>query len=129
MPDVDALQVNDRENKIVATVHAKQRNACSYTIAKEDHTIGGLLWSSLLTNPDVLFAGYKVPHPLEEKIVLKVETSGERVTPKKAVKKAIDQVSGLFTTLEDSFKFEMSTKFVGDRGSAPADDFASGGFF
>lgn len=106
---------------MVAAVDTKLRNACAYTIRHEDHTLACLIWNALLNNPDVLFAGYKVPHPLEPAVVIKVETSGDRVTPKRAMKKAIETCSGLFTTLEDSFKFEMSTKFVGDRGSAPQD--------
>ena len=114
---------NDGYDKVRATVDTKLRNACAYTIRHEDHTLACLIWNALLNNPDVLFAGYKVPHPLEPNVVIKVETSGDRVTPKRAMKKAIDSCAGLFTSLEDSFKFEMSTKFVGDRGgSAPQDD-------
>ena len=71
-PDVDSLlQVPLGQDKITSQVDTKLRNACSYTILMEDHTLANLLWASLLSNPDVLFAGYKVPHPLEPKIVLK----------------------------------------------------------
>jgi len=31
--------------------------------------------SQLLKDPQVLFAGYKVPHPLEHKIVIRVQTT------------------------------------------------------
>lgn len=33
--------------------------------------------SQLLKDPQVLFAGYKVPHPLEHKIVIRVQTTPE----------------------------------------------------
>lgn len=32
-------------------------------------------FSQLLKDPQVLFAGYKVPHPLEHKIVIRVQTT------------------------------------------------------
>lgn len=31
--------------------------------------------SQLMKDPQVLFAGYKVPHPLEHKIVIRVQTT------------------------------------------------------
>lgn len=34
-----------------------------------------LCLSQLLKDPQVLFAGYKVPHPLEHKIVIRVQTT------------------------------------------------------
>lgn len=34
-----------------------------------------LCFSQLLKDPQVLFAGYKVPHPLEHKIVIRVQTT------------------------------------------------------
>lgn len=49
-------------------------------------------------------------------MVIKVETVGGKMTPKKALKKAIDQVSSLFMSLDESFKYEMSDKYAGDRG-------------
>jgi DNA-directed RNA polymerase II subunit RPB11 len=81
------------------------------------------LWAQLLNNPEVLFAGYKIPHPLEQKMVIKVETVGGKMTPKKALKKAIDQVSALFMSLDESFKYEMSDKYAGDRGSMMQEDY------
>lgn len=36
-----------------------------------------LFVSQLLKDPQVLFAGYKVPHPLEHKIVIRVQTTPE----------------------------------------------------
>jgi len=40
----------------------------------EDHTIGNLIRMHLLKNKEVKFAGYKVPHPLEPKVEIKVQT-------------------------------------------------------
>ena len=49
----------------------------------------------LLILPSVIFAGYKVPHPLEARFVLKVQTDGT-LTPIQAVQEACQ---GLILTL------------------------------
>ena len=41
---------------------------------KEDHTVGNLIKQSLLTDPRVLFAGYRKPHPLEHVVNVQVRT-------------------------------------------------------
>jgi DNA-directed RNA polymerase II subunit RPB11 len=51
-------------------------NAATFTINKEDHTLASMLRSQLLLNESVIFAGYKVPHPLEPKFILKIQTDG-----------------------------------------------------
>lgn len=42
----------------------------------------------LLRNPNVRFAGYRKPHPLENKIEIKIQTNGE-ITPATALKEAL----------------------------------------
>lgn len=41
-------------------------------IKKEDHTIGNLIQVELLKEKDIEFVGYKIPHPLEYNILLKI---------------------------------------------------------
>jgi DNA-directed RNA polymerase II subunit RPB11 len=41
-------------------------NSVTYRIELEDHTVGDLLRIYLLKNKDVKFAGYRVPHPLDD---------------------------------------------------------------
>jgi DNA-directed RNA polymerase II subunit RPB11 len=55
----------------------KVPNSGTFTIQKEDHTLGSLLSSHLLQNPNVLFAGYKKPHPLEHHILVRIQTVPE----------------------------------------------------
>ena len=50
-------------------------NCGTVTIQKEDHTIANLLRQQLLTQDEVRFAGYQMPHPLEHKFLLRVEVS------------------------------------------------------
>ena len=61
-------------SRISAKVEEKVSSACNYTIAREDHTVGNLLRMELLHDSRVRFSGYKHPHPLENDIVLRVQT-------------------------------------------------------
>ena len=43
-------------------------NAAIFTINKEDHTVGNMVRHQLLKDPNVLFAGYKNPHPMDNTV-------------------------------------------------------------
>lgn len=64
------------------------------------------LRSQLLLLPTVLFAGYKVPHPLEARVVLKVQTNGE-VTPIQAVQSATQQLILVLSKMKEQFNSEL----------------------
>ncbi|KAB2016003.1 hypothetical protein ES319_D08G066200v1 [Gossypium barbadense] len=53
----------ERDTKII--------NAATFTIEREDHTIGNILRMQLHGDENVLFAGYKLPHPLQYKILVR----------------------------------------------------------
>ncbi|BCR87676.1 DNA-directed RNA polymerase II core subunit RPB11 [Aspergillus chevalieri] len=72
------------ENKVDFEIDTRIPSSAIFTFNKEDHTLGNLLRSRLLQSSHVLFAGYKVPHPLLPKFELRVQTDGE-ITPKDAV--------------------------------------------
>ncbi len=61
------------------------------------------LYSQLLHDPQVLFAGYKVPHPLEHNFVLRVQTTPD-YSPQEALSNAITDLISEVTTLEVKFK-------------------------
>lgn len=76
-----------------------------YKFEKEDHTLGNLLQGELLNDPDVVFAGYSVPHPLENIMVLEIDTNEDK-TPQEALKLAreqlimkLDKISELFNKI------------------------------
>lgn len=50
--------------------------------------------------PHVLFAGYKVPHPLDHSLVLKVQTD-RTVTPTESLQRGVDQLIGDLSLLEE----------------------------
>ena len=63
---------------------------CTYSFTGEDHTLGNMLKMMLLRNPKIRFAAYRKPHPLENKIEIKIQTNGE-ITANEAFKEAFLQ--------------------------------------
>ena len=82
-----------------------------------------LIYSQLLLDPSVLFAGYKVPHPLENDIVIKIQTD-DRSNPADALKRAC--VSLITQTLNIKQQFMDQAKNI-DMGMGP-DQGGIGGF-
>ena len=59
--------------------------------------------SQLLRDPQVLFAGYKMPHPLEHKFVLRVQTTPD-YSPQEALSNAITDLISEVSCLETRFR-------------------------
>jgi DNA-directed RNA polymerase II subunit RPB11 len=68
-------------------------------------------FSQLLSMPQVLFAGYKVPHPLHPYFLVKIQTDGT-ITPTAALEQACTKLIGTLSSLEAKFKREFSFKDV-----------------
>ena len=82
-------------------------NAGLFTFEREDHTVGNLLRTQLLLSPNIIFAGYRVPHPLEPKIELKVQTT-EDTNPIAAVESALTELKNEFSTIQKAFNDEKN---------------------
>ena len=72
-PTFEPFLLFEGEKKITKEQDTKVPNASIFTISKEDHTLGNLIRCQLLKDPNVLFAGYKNPHPHENKIILRIQ--------------------------------------------------------
>ncbi|CAD6199812.1 unnamed protein product [Caenorhabditis auriculariae] len=105
----ESFLIFDGEKKIEIEKDTKVPNAAIFTIHKEDHTLGNLLKNQLLRDPQVLFAGYKNPHPLEHKIVLRVQTTGE-TTPADSLNSAITDLLAELSLLEFRFQGALEKK-------------------
>mmetsp|Transcript_7611 Transcript_7611/g.16596 ORF Transcript_7611/g.16596 Transcript_7611/m.16596 type:complete len:127 (-) Transcript_7611:2311-2691(-) len=101
---------DDEEVKIAYSIDSKILNSANFVIVKEDHTIGNLLRMKLLEDPNVRFAGYRNPHPLETLIEFKVRTNGEKDSLS-AMKDSIGELLNEFNTLENRFK-EARDRFL-----------------
>ena len=60
----------------------------------------------LLANSAILFAGYKVPHPLNPYFELKIQTDGS-LTPTAALEKASNELIALAKTIQNKFVIEF----------------------
>ena len=80
----------------------RQQNAATILVSQQDHTLGNAIRYQLLKNKHVRFAGYKKPHPLEERIEIKVHTDG-MVKPEQAVKEACSDLSEHLSDISIAF--------------------------
>ena len=68
----------------------------------------------LLKDPQVLFAGYKVPHPLEHKIIIRVQTTPDS-SPQEAFTNAITDLISELSLLEERFRVRCRCRGDGGR--------------
>ncbi|TRM75518.1 DNA-directed RNA polymerase subunit L [Sulfolobus sp. D5] len=69
-------------------------NYLELEIEGEDHTLGNLLAGTLRKIRGVTFSSYYQPHPLLDKIVVKVLTDGS-ITPKDAILEGIQMIKNI----------------------------------
>ena len=112
--------LDDDQEKIEYAADTKVSNAGTFTFNKEDHSVGNLLRMQLLRDPTVKFAGYKHPHPLIHKILLKIQTTSSQTLPSEALSAAIEDLSNetdhLITQVTDAidkWKKENDTGMMG----------------
>uniref|UniRef100_T1J2T5 DNA-directed RNA polymerase II subunit RPB11 n=1 Tax=Strigamia maritima TaxID=126957 RepID=T1J2T5_STRMM len=108
-PSFESFLLFDGEKKIIIEKDTKVPNAAIFTVNKEDHTVGNMIRYQLLKDPNVLFAGYKVPHPLEHKIVIRLQTTPD-YTPQEAFTNAITDLISELSLLEERFKEAVREK-------------------
>ena len=119
--------------RVEVTEDTKIPNAATIKVVKQDHTLANMVrgcvrstlpllsspappppfffFSQLLSMPQVLFAGYKVPHPLHPYFLVKIQTDGT-ITPTAALEQACTKLIGTLSSLEAKFKREFSFKDV-----------------
>ncbi|KAI5285184.1 DNA-directed RNA polymerase II core subunit [Ascosphaera acerosa] len=108
-----AFVLGPGEKKVEVTSDTRAASTSNFVFNKEDHTLGNMLRAQLLQSPHVLFAAYKIPHPLTPKMELRVQTDGS-ITPKDALVAACHELVRDLGTLSREFtkEFELR-KMVG----------------
>ncbi|XP_026480569.1 DNA-directed RNA polymerase II subunit RPB11-like [Ctenocephalides felis] len=109
-PTFESFLLFEGEKKVIREQDTKVPNAAIFTVNKEDHTLGNMIRDQLLKDPDVLFAGYKVPHPLEHKFVLRIQTTSLLTSPQKAFMSAITDLIAELSLFEERFKEAIKEK-------------------
>ncbi|EDR08058.1 uncharacterized protein LACBIDRAFT_190677 [Laccaria bicolor S238N-H82] len=107
--------LEDGEKPVEITEDTKIPNAATIKIVKQDHTLGNMLRAQLLSMPQILFAGYKVPHPLHPYFLIKIQTDGT-ITPQAILHQACTKLIGTMSSLETKFNREFSFKDVEGTG-------------
>ena len=98
----DAVILDDDEVKTTIHKDLKIKSASNFVFRKEDHTLGNLLTKSLLENRKVRYAGYKMPHPLENVMIVRLQTNGD-ADCKEVMLNTLDALKTEFETLESQF--------------------------
>ncbi|KAG0696591.1 DNA-directed RNA polymerase [Suillus ampliporus] len=116
--------LEDGEKTVEVTEDTKIPNAATFKIVKQDHTLGNMVRAQVLAMPQVLFAGYKVPHPLHPYFLLKIQTDGT-MTPQAVLEQACTKLIATISSLEAKFKREFSFKMT--EGNVPEDPYGTTG--
>lgn len=107
LPDDDSVQ------KVTVTPDTRVPNAATLVIEREDHTLGNMLRMQLLENPEVTFGGYRVQHPLEPAIQVKVQTKSENPGPTQAVDQALSTLEKELEVIEKRFNEALRKQGAG----------------
>lgn len=83
--------------------------AIDFFFQKQDHTLGHLVqaWldEHLVGQGDITFAGYDIPHPLRDEMVLRIGVTGDNpeASARAALKQAMTACQGMFITWRDQW--------------------------
>lgn len=91
------------------TPDLRMPNSAIIKFEREDHTLGNLLRSQLLQDSRVVFAAYKVEHPLFANFVMRIQTE-DGYSPKEALKNACSSLIAQLGFLNEKFKAEYELK-------------------
>ncbi|KAG7661378.1 RPB11 [[Candida] subhashii] len=99
----------DGVDKIKITPDTKVPNAAIVKIEREDHTLANLLRDQLLKDEKVIFAAYKVEHPLFANFVLRIQTEDD-YSPREALKNACSGLISELDVIKSRFNDEWALK-------------------
>jgi DNA-directed RNA polymerase II subunit RPB11 len=77
-------------------------NESKFIFHNATSTLGNLLQTELLRDPNVTFAGYSCPHPLETKMIVTVITSGKN--PREVITNTINNLMYKLDDLHSTIK-------------------------
>lgn len=95
--------------KLQITSDSRVPNCILIKFEREDHTLGNLLREELISDPKVLFAAYKIEHPLFANFMMRLQTE-EGYNPKQALKNACNRLIHKINVLNEKFKREWEMK-------------------
>lgn len=95
--EIQTLQGNPMGSNLSGPNSAAVATSSSaiFTFLHEDHTLGNALRYTLCRHPNVVAAGYSIPHPLEQKMVLQVQTVASEQNPGYPTDVVVEGLQGL----------------------------------
>eukprot|EP00775_Hariotina_reticulata_P011633 gene11634-biopygen13502 len=82
----------------------------TFSVVEEDHTLANTLRFFLNKNPQVTFCGYSIPHPSEDAVNIRVQTTGELTAAQALVEaceectKVCKHIGAVFDNAVDQYK-------------------------
>eukprot|EP00461_Guttulinopsis_vulgaris_P000914 UN00914 len=73
----EAFLLSKEERPIIYHKDNRREFSGTLVLVKEDHTLGNTIKSVLLRDQRVLFAGYRMPHPLQHECLVQIQTTSE----------------------------------------------------
>ena len=84
---------------------ASTSHEATFTLENEDHTLGNALRYVLNANPAVTLCGYSVPHPMERKVNVRVQTNpASGVTAQGVMRDALLDVISVCDHVHETFE-------------------------
>eukprot|EP00798_Chlamydomonas_sp_ICE-L_P015976 gene15976-22106_t len=80
----------------------------TFSVEDEDHTLANSLRFFLNKNPHVSFCGYSMPHPSEELVNVRIQTTGE-VTATQALRTSCDDLRDVCGHMRSTFKDALAS--------------------
>lgn len=87
----------------------------TFVLRGEDHTLGNALRYILMKNRDVEFCGYSIPHPSEDVMNIKVQTTGKPAAD--VFRKALHDLRAMAQHIQTSFQGEVTAYEGGNADS------------
>lgn len=93
----------------------------TFSLAEEDYTLGNAVCYVLNQDPRVAFCGYSVPHPSENKVNVRLQTTGEssRVVFRDALHDLADMCEHVRETFEASVDKYKAKQTQADADAQP----------
>jgi len=105
----ELVHLADNERKVEWDVDTRTPNTSVFIFNKEDHTLGNLLATQLNRHPEVIYAGYRMDHPLRPRFILRIQTNGT-ITPRRALQQICAECIKTLELLHNDFIKEMELK-------------------
>ncbi|KAM7443979.1 DNA-directed RNA polymerases I and III subunit RPAC2 [Porites harrisoni] len=114
----------NRRLEVMPTGDPDDETCATFVLHEEDHTLGNSLRYIIMKNPDVVFCGYSVPHPSENKINLRIQTNGPPAVD--VLRRGLSELTALcehmLATFETAVEEHKDSKQNGDFEMSTTED-------